>query len=172
MKILILGMLEAGKSTVSYYLSQKYGLPRLNLDEVSRDPETGGYNPPQKQQKMIRNFIQQHDSFISEGCQKELYTQIPADIIIVISTSRLKAAWQFTWRFLKAKKLKGKKINPSLPVQAYHYRKVTLGKIGDWDKCNRQIKNEIQQFILNKKVFYVSSKKAYEKLKIMEKGSL
>lgn len=43
--------------------------------------------------------------------------------------NRLIAVWRFTMRFFKAKKLINKKIPSDFPVQAYHYRKITLKKI-------------------------------------------
>ena len=48
------------------------------------------------------------------------------DLIIDMRICRPVAIWRFTVRFLKAKKLIGRKIDKELPVQAYHYRKISL----------------------------------------------
>ena len=82
-----------------------------------------------------------------EGCQKALYEKVQPDLIIDMRISRLLAAWRFTLRFWKAKKLVGQDIAPDLPVQAYHYRKITLSKILDWDKANKEINQEISNFL-------------------------
>lgn len=50
------------------------------------------------------------------------------DLIVDMRINRLVAIWRFTCRFWKAKKLIGKEIDKDLPVQAYHYRRVTLKK--------------------------------------------
>ena len=60
-----------------------------------------------------------------EGCQRTLYYKNQPDLIIDKRIPRLIAMWRFTLRFIKAKKLIVKKIDNNLPVQAYHYRKIT-----------------------------------------------
>lgn len=82
-----------------------------------------------------------------EGCQRTLYYKIQPDLIIDMRIPRLIAMWRFTLRFIKAKKLIGKNIDNNLPVQAYHYRKITLSKILDWDSANKEINAEITEFL-------------------------
>lgn len=57
--------------------------------------------------------------------------------------------WRFTLRFWKAKKLLGKEIDKNLPVQAYHYRKITLKKIRDYDVTGQEINAEIAEYLKN-----------------------
>ncbi|MBR1825788.1 MAG: hypothetical protein IJ770_04295 [Alphaproteobacteria bacterium] len=128
MKILIIGPLGAGKSTLAYHLNRTFKLPRLNLDEVSRI-KGGGYRKQSRQSDILNNFIQQHPAWVMEGSQKSLYTRVFPDLIIDMRLNWIIAAWRFTLRFFKAKKLLNKEIAPDLPVQAYHYRKITLNKI-------------------------------------------
>lgn len=147
MKILIIGPLGAGKSTLAYQLNKKFNLPRLNLDEVCRVKENGAYRVQDKQQKLLEDFINSHPDWVMEGCQKSLYGRLAPDLIVDMRIPRLCAIFRFTLRFLKAKKLMGKTITPDLPVQAYHYRKVTLKKIWEWDQANREINAEIEDFL-------------------------
>ena len=137
MKILIIGPLGAGKSSLAYAINKKYGVPRLNLDEVHRI-KNSGYRDEDEQFAILKDFLDKNSSWVMEGCQKTLYEKVKADLIVDMRISRLKAIWRFTLRFIKAKQLIGKDISPELPVQAYHYRKVTLSKILDWDSATKR----------------------------------
>ena len=107
MKILIIGPLGAGKSTLAYSINKKYGVPRLNLDEVQRITG-GGYRNEDEQLSILHDFLKNNDNWVMEGCQKTLYEKVKPDLIIDMRISRLLAIWRFTLRFLKAKKLIGK----------------------------------------------------------------
>lgn len=146
MKILIIGPLGAGKSTLAYHLTHEFNLPRLNLDEVSRLKD-GSYRTKEEQTAIVDKFLQQNPDWIAEGCQKHLYERLKPDLIVDMRLNRILAAWRFTLRFFKAKKLIGKNIAPDLPVQAYHYRKVTLSRILEWDATNRTLNAEISDFL-------------------------
>lgn len=147
MKVLIIGPLGAGKSSLAYQLNKKFHLPRLNLDEVCRIKESGKYRPPKGQHSLIKKFLTAHPSWVMEGCQKNLYEQVKPDLIIDMRLHRLTTIFRFTKRFLKAKKLIGKKIPSDLPVQAYHYRPITFSKIKEWDKANCEINAQIDLFL-------------------------
>lgn len=147
MKVLIIGPLGAGKSTLAYQLNKKFNLSRLNLDEVCRIKENGKYRTQREQTALIRKFLMTHPAWVVEGCQKNLYKQVDPDLIIDMRIHRLVSIFRFTKRFFKARKLIGKEIPPDLPVQAYHYRPITLSKIRDWDKTNRAINTQIGSFL-------------------------
>ncbi|MFV0626433.1 MAG: hypothetical protein ACK5N8_03680 [Alphaproteobacteria bacterium] len=146
MKILIIGPLGAGKSSLAYAINKKFNLPRLNLDEVCRRPD-GSYYPKEEQFEKLNEFIKNHSSWVSEGCQKYLYEKMSPDLIVDMRINRFVAIWRFTTRFFKAKKLIGKNVDKDLPVQAYHYRKVTLEKIRDYDVCGLEINADIKDFL-------------------------
>ncbi|MBP5352905.1 MAG: hypothetical protein J6Y91_03980 [Alphaproteobacteria bacterium] len=150
-KILIIGPLGAGKSSLAYAINKKYGVPRLNLDEVHR-VKNGGYRSVSEQFGILNDFLKNNASWVMEGCQKMLYEKVKPDLVVDMRISRLLAAWRFTVRFWKAKKLAGKEIAPDLPVQAYHYRKITLSKILEWDSTNKELNAEIGAFLKNVKV--------------------
>ncbi len=98
------------------------------------------------------------DDWVAEGCQKYIYETMRPDLIIDMRICRPVAIWRFTVRFLKAKKLIGRKIDKELPVQAYHYRKISLKKIRDYDNCNREINAEISVFLKNAKIPVIKCK--------------
>lgn len=165
MKILIIGPLGAGKSALAYTINKKYGLSRLNLDEVYRI-KNGGYRSEDEQFCILNSFLNNNSSWVMEGCQKTLYERVKPDLIVDMRISRLLAIWRFTTRFLKAKKLIGKDISPDLPIQAYHYRKITLSKILDWDRANKEINQQIADFLRNTKIPILTCKnfRSYQKI--------
>ena len=153
MKILIIGPLGAGKSTLAYTINKKYGIPRLNLDEICRNTQDGGsYYPREYSFAKLNEFMQTNKQWVTEGCQRYLYEKMNPDIIIDMRINRFVAIWRFTTRFLKAQKLIGKTISPDLPVQAYHYRKITLTKIRDYDVIGQEINAEIKDFLREVKI--------------------
>ena len=151
MKILIIGPLGAGKSSLAYVINKKYGVPRLNLDEVQRIKD-GGYRNEDEQFAILNEFLTNNYNWVMEGCQKTLYEKVKPDLIVDMRISRMSAILRFTLRFLKAKKLIGKDISPELPVQAYHYRNITLSKILDWDSANKEINQQIADYLRNIKI--------------------
>jgi len=167
MKILIIGPLGAGKSSLAYAINKKYGIPRLNLDEVQRTKD-GGYRSKEEQYHILNNFLENNSSWVMEGCQKMLYEKVKPDLIADMRIGRLSAIWRFTLRFFKAKKLIGKDIAPDLPVQAYHYRKVTLAKILEWDSTNKEINDEIGTFLKDVEVPIVKCKSFRDYKRVFE----
>ncbi len=158
MKILIIGPLGAGKSSLAYAINKKYNLPRLNLDEISRCPADGSYYPREEQFSKLDSFLQNNSSWVAEGCQRYLYEKMTPDLIVDMRINRLVAMWRFTRRFMKAKKLIGKEIDKDLPVQAYHYRKITFKKIREYDLSGRDISAEITDFLQNSKIKTIKCK--------------
>lgn len=149
MKILIIGPLGAGKSSLAYAINKKFNLPRLNLDEICRRPHDSSYYSHEESFAMMDNFLSKHISWVAEGCQKHLFERMEPDLIVDMRINRLIAIWRFTTRFIKAKKLIGKEIDKNLPVQAYHYRKITITKIKDYDITGQEINAKIKEFLNN-----------------------
>lgn len=166
MKILIIGPLGAGKSSLAYAINKKFNLPRLNLDEICRRPHDGSYYPREEQFDKLYDFLHTHPFWVAEGCQRYLYEKMCPDLIVDMRVNRLVAIWRFTTRFIKAKKLIGKTIDKDLPVQAYHYRKITFTKIRDYDVTGQEINAEIKDFLANNsfKVIKCKSFRDYPKV--------
>ena len=87
-KILIIGPLGAGKSSLAYTINKKYGIPRLNFDEVQRI-KGGGYRDEDGQFAMLSDFLKRNNNWVMEGCQKTLYEKVNPDLIVDMRISRL-----------------------------------------------------------------------------------
>ena len=149
MKILIIGPLGAGKSSLAYAINKKFDLPRLNLDEICRYGN-GCYYSYEESFTMMDEFLAKHSSWVAEGCQRHLFERLQPDLIVDMRINRLVAIWRFTTRFIKAKKLIGNEIDKNLPVQAYHYRKIAIAKIREYDAINQEINAAVGDFLKNK----------------------
>lgn len=166
MKILIIGPLGAGKSSLAYAINKKFRFPRLNLDELCRNPKDGSYYSPEYSFEKLTEFTKKHPYWVIEGSQSYLYEKLQPHLIIDMRIHRIKAIWRFTLRFFKAKKLIGKNIDKNLPVQAYHYRKITLSKILEWDTANKEINKQIADYLKNTEILVLPCKnfKDYKKI--------
>lgn len=166
MKILIIGPLGAGKSSLAYAINKKFGFSRLILDEICRCPADGSYYSYEEQFSKLNFLIQNNNDWVAEGCQKYLYEKMHPDLIVDMRVNRFVAMWRFTRRFWKAKKLIGQNIDKNAPVQAYHYRKTTLTKIRDYDLINQEINNEIADYLnqINMPVITCKSFKEHQKV--------
>lgn len=158
MKILIIGPLGAGKSTLAYTINKYFNLPRLNLDEICRNPLDGSYYSKEEQFGKLDAFLQKNSNWVIEGSQRHLYEKTTPDLIVDMRINRFVSIWRFTTRFIKAKKLIGKDIDKELPVQAYHYRPISLKRIREWDKSCQEIVKEITDFLLKNKVTIIKCK--------------
>lgn len=159
-------MLGSGKSTLSYEINKKYNVPRLNLDEVSRNPKDGSYYNKLEQFSKLYEFTELNDDWVIEGCQKYLYEDLKPDLIIHTDISRLNAACRIYKRFNQAEALLGKKIDKNLPVQHYHYRKNKFTKLKQYSRINKLISFEIEDFVYDRKpnLVKIKSKRNYKKL--------
>ena len=147
MKILIVGGLGAGKSTLAYELCHKLNLPRLNLDEVARNKADGSWRSEKEYMRILNQFmLKNKKDWVAEGSHAVLIRKINPDFIIYVKVNRLIRLFRFTKRFIIAKRLIGKEIDPDLPVQAYHYRKLSLTKIRDYDVSGMEIINDLKDF--------------------------
>ncbi|MDY6407214.1 MAG: hypothetical protein SPL08_00725 [Pseudomonadota bacterium] len=147
MKILIIGPLGAGKSSLAYAIQRKYKIPRLNIDEICRNPKNSEFYPRKKQYETLKKFMHAHKNWVAEGCQAYLYKKTKPDVIIDMRIHWIIAMKRYVLRFIKAKHLIGQKIDKNLPVQAYHYRKITFKKIKEYNEFNQEINQEIETYL-------------------------
>lgn len=69
MKIHIIGCSGSGKTYLAKQLSEKFGIPCFDLDDIQWDNRTGGYGvkmPPEKRDKLLCDILQK-DNWIIEG---------------------------------------------------------------------------------------------------------
>lgn len=152
MKIFIIGALGAGKSTLAYNLSNKLNISKLPLDRIFLN-ENSEERAIDEQKKLLNEWLDNNNNWIIEGSHYSLYKDLKPDFIIHIKINKLLSVWRVVKRFFIAKKLLNKYKSATipggeeLPIQPYHYRKITIERLVRYYKINTKINNEIDLFL-------------------------
>lgn len=112
MKILIIGTVGTGKTTLAKHLSKVYNVNYYEIDSIVHDDNQGGKKRSFKEQDKIIEEINKNESWIIEGVLRnnlEYLLEI-ADKIIYLKIPKSKRNRRILIRFLK-QKLKIEKAN-------------------------------------------------------------
>lgn len=112
MKILIIGTVGTGKTTLASELSREYNIKHYEIDSIVHDDENGGKKRTEKEQNVIIESINKNKDWIIEGTlRKNLeYLLNLADRIIYLNIPRQKRNRRIIKRFIK-QKLGMEKVN-------------------------------------------------------------
>lgn len=139
MKILIIGTVATGKTTLARKLSKKYKIKYYEIDSIVHDDESNGRKRTKEEQNEIINKINKNKDWIIEGVlRKNLeYLLELADEIIYLDIPKYKRNIRILIRFVK-QKLKIEKVNykPNFEMLKNMYK---------WSNEDEKRKNEIQQ---------------------------
>lgn len=139
MKILIIGTVATGKTTLARKLSEKYKIKYYEIDSIVHDDESNGRKRTKEEQNEIINKINKNKDWIIEGVlRKNLeYLLELADEIIYLDIPKYKRNIRILIRFVK-QKLKIEKVNykPNFEMLKNMYK---------WSNEDEKRKNEIQQ---------------------------
>lgn len=139
MKILIIGTVATGKTTLARKLSKKYKIKYYEIDSIVHDDENNGRKRTKEEQNEIINKINKNKDWIIEGVlRKNLeYLLELSDEIIYLDIPKYKRNIRILIRFVK-QKLKIEKVNykPNFEMLKNMYK---------WSNEDEKRKNEIQQ---------------------------
>ena len=107
MKIHILGGPGSGKTFIALHISEKYGVPRFDLDDLFWDRDANRYgvrSEPEKRDAELRSIVNR-ESWIIEGVYFAWLRRSfeRADIIVVLTPSVWLRDWRVLRRFIKRK---------------------------------------------------------------------
>lgn len=125
MKILIIGTVGTGKTTLAKELSKKYNIKHYEIDSIVHDDENGGKKRAEKEQNDIIKAINKNQDWIIEGTlRKNLeYLLNLADKIIYLKISKSKRNKRILVRFIKQKlKLEKSNYKPSIKMLKSMYK--------------------------------------------------
>ena len=125
MKILIIGTVGTGKTTLAKELSKKYNIKHYEIDSIVHDDENGGKKRTEKEQNEIIEAINKNRDWIIEGTlRKNLeYLLNLADKIIYLKISKSKRNKRILARFIKQKlKLEKSNYKPSIKMLKSMYK--------------------------------------------------
>ncbi len=106
-KIHIIGCSGSGKTYLAKRLSEKYNIPRFDLDDIQWDDTTGGYGvkmPIDKRNALLEEILK-NESWIIEGVYYAWVGQgfKDADIIYLLDMPEFLYKWRIILRFIKRK---------------------------------------------------------------------
>ncbi len=107
MKIHIIGGPGSGKSFMAEKLSNQYGIPHYDLDELQWDNEAGDYGTKrdsQKRNELLQQLLKKED-WIIEGVYYAWCRQCfeDADTIFLLNVPRYKYRYRIIQRYLRRK---------------------------------------------------------------------
>lgn len=143
MKILIIGTVGTGKTTLAKKLSNQYKIRYYEIDSIVHDDENNGRKRTIDEQNNIIKKINKNEDWIIEGVlRKNLeYLLELADKIIYLNIPKYKRNIRILTRFIK-QNLKIEKVNykPDLKMLKNMYK---------WSKENEERKEKFEK-MLNK----------------------
>lgn len=153
MKILIIGAVGTGKTTLSKQLSKKYNIKHYEIDSIVHDDNAGGRKRTEEEQNRIINQIDEGNDWIIEGTlRKNLYYLIEmSDKIIYLDIPKRTRNVRILTRFIKQKlKIEKSNYKPTLKMLKLMYK---------WSREHENNKQQLEE----------SLNKYTEKLEIIKK---
>lgn len=143
MKILIIGNLGTGKTTLAKKFAKEYSIKHYEIDSIVHDDNNGGIKRSFEEQNRIVNNINKEKHWIIEGVLRgNLYCLLEmADKIIYLDISKRKTNIRILTRYIK-QKLKIEKANYEPTIKM-------LKQIYKWSNKYENNKNELEK-VLNK----------------------
>lgn len=143
MKILIIGTVGTGKTTLAKKLSIKYKIEYYEIDSIVHDDSNNGRKRTKEEQDEIVNQINKNEDWIIEGVlRKNLeYLLELADKIIYLDVSKYKRNVRIFIRFIKQ----------NLKIEKSNYKPdfIMLKNMYKWSNQDEEKREEIKK-MLNK----------------------
>lgn len=145
MKILIIGTVATGKTTLAKKLSKEYGIKYYEIDSIVHDDNQNGRKREEEEQNEIIKQINKNDNWIIEGVLRSnlVYLLEISDKIIYLDTPKYKRNIRILLRFLK-QKLKIEKVN-------YKPDLIMLKNMYKWSNQDQNKKEQFYEMLSNYK---------------------
>ena len=143
MKILIIGAVGAGKTTLGKQLSKKYNIKHYEIDSIVHDDNKGGRKRSEEEQNRIIDQIDEGKDWIIEGTlRKNLYYLLEiAEKIIYIEVGKRTRNIRILIRYMKQKLgIENANYKPTIKMLKNMYK---------WSKEHENNKYELEE-CLNK----------------------
>jgi adenylate kinase family enzyme len=161
MKILIIGIVASGKTTLAKKLSKEYKIKHYEIDLIVHDDKDNYKRTNEEQQNLIKR-INENDNWIIEGTlRKNLFNLLQlADIIIYLDIPLMVRKRRILTRFIKQKlRIEKSNYKPDLKMLKNMYKWTK-----DFEKNKKEFENTISKS--GKKIIVLKSKKEIESFKI------
>jgi len=155
MKILIIGAVGTGKTTLAKKLSKKYNIKYYEIDSIVHDDNNGQKRSFEEQDKIITKINKENDWIIEGTLRKNLYYLLDlAEKIIYLDIPKRKRNIRIFIRYIKQKlKIEKSNYKPTIKIlkQLYKWSNEHENNKNELEKCS---KKDIERLkIINKKIF-------------------
>ena len=124
MKILIVGTVGTGKTTLAKKLSKQYGIEYWEIDSIVHDNNNGKKRSLEEQDEIIKEIDKNKDWILEGVLRKNLYYLLEkAERIIYLDVSKIKRDIRIVKRFIKQNlKLEAANYKPDLKMLKSMFR--------------------------------------------------
>lgn len=139
MKILIIGAVGTGKTTLAKKLSKEYNIKHYEIDSIVHDDNKNGIKRSIEEQDKIIKSINENNDWIIEGTlRKNLYYLLDlAEKIIYLDIPKSKRDIRILIRYVKQKlKIEKSSYKPTIRM---------LGQMYKWSKDHESNKYELEK---------------------------
>lgn len=167
MKIVVLGPVASGKTTLAEKLSQEIGIPVFHMDEIVHDDEHDTKRTDEEQRQMINDIIRKEKEWIIEGMPRNQLEVLAsnATTIIYLYVDKKELKWRFWWRCLKIKR-GVMKVKYKMNNQLYHRMKKYI------EEDNHETLKELQKKYSSKLIIIRNKKEEEIFFKALKEGEI
>ncbi len=153
-KIYIIGPVGSGKTTFSKKLSEKYHIPRYELDKVAWDDENGNVKRSDEEAQKIFQEILKKKSWIMEDIGRDKFRQgrVDADIIYYIQLPRIKSYFRVTKRWIRQRLGKESYNFPPTIGQWFYF----ISTVNSYYRKEKMRLQSLEEFL--EKVIFIQNK--------------
>lgn len=168
MKILIIGSVASGKTSLARKLSRKLNINYYEIDSIVHDDRNNYKRSPEEQKKIINEINDKENDWIIEGTLRKnlFYLLDMTDVIVYLNINVRIRKWRIIKRFVKQKlRLEKSNYKPSIEMLKLMFK---------WTSDFEKNKNELELMLdtYKEKLIKLNNKneiKRYFKSKIYNK---
>ena len=145
MKILIIGAVGTGKTTLSKKIAKRYNIKHYEIDSIVHDDNEGGRKRTEEEQNRIINQIDEGKDWIIEGTlRKNLYYLLGmSEKIVYLDIPKRTRNIRILTRFIKQKlKIEKSNYKPTLKMLKLMYK-----WSGEYENNKQQLEECLNKYI-------------------------
>lgn len=162
MKILIIGSVASGKTSLARKLSRKLNINYYEIDSIVHDDRNNYKRSPEEQKKIINEINDKENDWIIEGTLRKnlFYLLDMTDVIVYLNINVRIRKWRIIKRFVK-QKLRLEKSNYKPSIEMF---KLMFKWTSDFEKNKKDFENEIKKY--NDKLIILSKMNEVNEFKL------
>lgn len=162
MKILIIGSVASGKTSLARKLSRKLNINYYEIDSIVHDDRNNYKRSPEEQKKIINEINDKENDWIIEGTLRKnlFYLLDMTDVILYLNINVRIRKWRIIKRFVK-QKLRLEKSNYKPSIEMF---KLMFKWTSDFEKNKKDFENEIKKY--NDKLIILSKMNEVNEFKL------